>query len=287
MAADALNEAFAIDGLRFEDGPGGLVRGVISTPACDAEFFLHGAQVTRWRPSGHDDVLWLSPTTRYEVGRAIRGGIPLCFPWFGPHPTDPSAPAHGLARTRAWDVGSVRRWDDAIEVILATRIADWTCTLGATFGRELAVTLSVTNAGSGAATFEAALHSYFAVDAIDRVAVTGLEASTYVDQAAGDVARAASGAPVRFTGEVDRIYDAPDARVTIEDGRRIIEVEGGASRSTVVWNPGPVKAAALADIGEAEWRRFVCVETASVREGRVRLEPGASASLAVRVAVRA
>ncbi|MCB9492436.1 MAG: D-hexose-6-phosphate mutarotase [Dehalococcoidia bacterium] len=286
QTADALNATFAVDGLRFEDGPGGLVRGVISTPACDGEFFLHGAQVTRWRPSGHDDVLWLSPTARYEDGKAIRGGIPICFPWFGAHVTDPGAPSHGLARTRAWELRSAHCDGDTIEVALSADIAPWACVLTASFAAELSVTLSVTNTGVTPAEFEAALHSYFAVEATEHVTIGGLESSGYIDQVAGNALRPASGEPIGFTGEVDRIYDVTSPSLaSIEDGRRRIEVEGRNSRSTVVWNPASEKARALADVGENEWRRFVCVETANVRERRVRLGPGEASSVTARVRV--
>ena len=286
LSAAELNAAFAFDGLRFEDGPVGLVRGVIGTPACAGEFFLHGAQVTRWRPSGYDDVLWLSPTARYEDDRAIRGGIPICFPWFGVHPTNPGAPSHGLARTRAWEITSARRDGDTIEVALTTHIAPWECVLRASFGSELDVTLTAINTGDSSTAFEAALHSYFAIEEIQSVSITGLEAASYIDQVAGDAVRRPSGEPIRLAGEVDRIYDVtPPTRASIVDARRRIEVEGHESRSTVVWNPGIEKARALADVGDSEWRRFVCVETASVRDRRVRLGAGESASMSTRVRV--
>ncbi len=285
---DALNRDFALDGLRFEAEPGGLVRGVVQAPACDAEFYLHGAQVTRWRPTGHDDVLWLSQTAVYEDSRAIRGGVPICFPWFGAHPSDPGAPSHGLARRREWSLVAAERLDDAIEVTLEARIEPWACRLTASFGSELRVALDVRNESDSTASSEAALHTYFAVADVETVTVEGLERIPFVDQAAGGIERDAEGSPVAFRGEVDRIYlGRDDATVTVRDAGRRIMVTGEGARSTVVWNPGPERARALADLGESEWRRMVCVESADVRSDRVVLAPGESARLGVAVRVSA
>lgn len=279
--------AVEIDGLRFEDGPGGLVRGVVATAACEGAFTLHGAQVTRWRPAGHDDVLWLSPNATYEDGRAIRGGIPICFPWFGAHPSDPAKPSHGLTRTHAWSLAAVERRGDAVVVALEARIEEWACRLTASFGAELVTTLTVRNESAAPASFEAALHAYFAISDITEVLVAGLEDAPYLDMAAGNASRAAEGAPIRFSGEVDRLYlGRPDSTVTIEDAARTIELADTNARSTVVWNPGIEKARGLADLGEVEWRRMVCVETANVRGDAVTLVPGETSALSSAVRVR-
>ncbi len=282
MTADieALNREFALDGLRFEAGPGGLARCVVQTPACTAEFYLHGAQVTRWRPAGHEDVLWLSPTAVYEDGRAIRGGIPICFPWFGAHPSDASAPAHGLARTREWSLTASERRDDAIEVRLEASFEPWACRLTMAFGHDLRVTLAVRNESATEASFEAALHTYVAVNDVEAVSVEGLEHRPFIDQAGGGIERAGEPEPVTFRGEVDRIYLGGDGRpVAVHDAGRTVTVTGEGSRSTVVWNPGAERARTLADLGEVEWRHLVCVETANVRSDAVTPAPGAQATL--------
>lgn len=269
-----LQAAFGLDGaLRFEAGAGGLARGVVDSPACTGEFYLHGAQVTRWRPAGHGEVLWLSPSASFEANRAIRGGIPVCFPWFGPHPDDPSAPSHGLARTRPWELRSTRRAGDAVEVELETLIEPWACRLTATFGEVLTVALEVRNGGDDDASFEAALHTYLAVSDVEAVVLTGLEDAPFIDMAAGRVPRDAEGAPLHLRGEVDRLYPNRSGLVTVHDQDRLIEIDGVGSRSTVVWNPGPERAAQLADLGDG-WRQMVCVETANVADDRVTLPSG-------------
>lgn len=274
FALDELNEAFAIDGaLRFEAGAGGLPRGIVSSSACEGEFYLHGAQVTRWRPGGHCEVLWLSPTANFEAGRAIRGGIPICFPWFGAHPDDRGNPSHGLARIRSWELRSSRRAGDAVEVELETDIEPWNCRLTASFGDVLTVALDVRNAGETAATFEAALHTYLGVTDVEAVSLAGLEDAPFIDMAAGRAHREAEGVPLRPRGEVDRLYPHHAGLVTVRDESRLIEVHGAGSRSTVVWNPGSERAAQLPDLGEG-WRRMVCVETANVADDHVTLSPG-------------
>jgi len=271
VGLDGLNDAFGIDGvLRFDAGPGGLTRGVVQSSACEAEFYLHGAQVTRWRPAGHGEVLWLSPTAKFEGGRAIRGGIPVCFPWFGAHPDNGSAPSHGLARIRPWDLRGTRRIGDVVEVDLGTYIAPWECRLTASFGETLTVALEIRNAGDENAAFEAALHTYLAVSDVEAVALSGLERAPFIDMAAGRVRQNAEGAPLHLRGEVDRLYPNRSGLVTVHDESRLIEVDGGGARSTVVWNPGQERAARLADLGEG-WRQMVCVETANVAGDRVML----------------
>src|SRR5689334_18278325 len=104
-----LNERFADDGLHFEDAAGGLVRAVIETPAAQGEVYLHGAHITRFAPAGHAPVLFLSEKSQFAPDKAIRGGVPICFPWFGPRASDETAPMHGFARVLEWSVESVEQ----------------------------------------------------------------------------------------------------------------------------------------------------------------------------------
>jgi D-hexose-6-phosphate mutarotase len=119
---DQLNERFGIPGrLRIVAGNGGLPSLNITGAQSDAEIYLYGAQVTSWRPAQEDEVIFLSAHSKWEEGRAIRGGIPICFPWFRSKTDDPSAPAHGFVRTREWAPESVEAADDgSVTVVLAT-----------------------------------------------------------------------------------------------------------------------------------------------------------------------
>src|SRR5262245_11776399 len=125
--AGALDDRFGVRGLlRFERGEGGLTRAVATTGSATAEVYLHGAHVTRFQPAGSPPVLFISPRSAYTAGRAIRGGVPVIFPWFGPHPSDPRAPDHGLVRTREWSVHSVEAGQAALSIALALEASDAT-----------------------------------------------------------------------------------------------------------------------------------------------------------------
>ena len=273
-------------GATLQAGRGGLPCLGIDTPACTGEIHLHGAHVTAWQPHGHGPVLWMSRHSAFEPGRPIRGGIPVCFPWFGPHPSDPSRPPHGFARLSPWTLDRVeRRIDDAVAVTLSLRtgaddLRHWphpcALTLEATFGRQLVVALSIRNDGDSPCMFQEALHTYFAVGDVRQVAIEGLAGTTYVDKVRGGERFRQDAAPIGFTGETDRAYLDTESTTVIDDaaqGRRIA-VEKQGSRTTVVWNPWIAKAKAMPDFGDDEWPAMVCVETANALDNAVTLAPG-------------
>ena len=114
-----LNERFGNEYLRFEEGPGGLVRAVIATPTAQAEVYLHGAHLTHFQPEGQEPVFFVSKQSHFAPDKPIRGGVPLCFPWFGPREGDATAPMHGLARLSEWKVESVQSSDGVVELVLS------------------------------------------------------------------------------------------------------------------------------------------------------------------------
>ncbi len=275
--------------VRTEPGGGGLPRVVVEGRAGTAEIYPHGAHVTRWRPSGHDDVLFLSEHSRFTPTTAIRGGVPICFPWFGPNADAPEAPAHGFARTSEWTLEGAEESGDDVVVTLsltdsdATRASAWPypfrATLRVTVGARLVLALEVHNTGSTSIRFEEALHTYLAVADARGVVVRGLEGDRYVDKVAGAPEPVpAGGEPVRLTGETDRVYLDTAGSVTVDDpaGDRRLTVSAEGSGTTVLWNPWVDRAAALADLGDDEWTRMVCVETTNVGPSAVTLEPGAA-----------
>ena len=150
-----LNQRFACEGAHFEDGNGGLVRAVIETPAVQGEVYLHGAHITRFQPAGHAPILFLSEKSHFAPDKPIRGGVPLCFPWFGPRDGDESAPMHGLARLLAWEVENVEKRGDAVEIVLVLAPTGkphpaWpNCELRyeISFGASLQMRLAVKNSG--------------------------------------------------------------------------------------------------------------------------------------------
>jgi len=235
-------------------------------------------------------VLWLSQKSNYEKGKPIRGGVPICFPWFGPNASDSSAPAHGTARLVDWQiVATDLKKDGAIEIDLKALINPFVLSYRVEFGRVLMMTLKTelpANATSRQV-FEDALHTYFAVSEIRSVSIAGLEDTAFIDKVDGASLKAASGLPIQFSGETDRVYvDTLTDCLLIDDSwRRIIRIAKSGSVSTVVWNPWIDKSKRMADFGDREWTEMVCIETANVGLNRIELSPGESHSTTAIVSV--
>jgi len=262
-------------------GSGGLPKLVLEAPdGARAEVYPHGAHVTSWRPAGGDERLFLSAASEFRAGAAIRGGVPVIFPQFagrGP------LPKHGFARTSAWTPAGVERSAGAVRATLrlaasaATRAlwphafaAEVTVTVG---GPTLRVALAVANEGDAPFDFTAALHTYLRVADARRAALVGLRGGRLEDTAAGGAVRVDDDAELRVAGEVDRVYlDAP-GEIVLRDDAGTVAIAADGFPDTVVWNPGPERGTALADLEPDGWLRMLCVEAAVV--GRpVRLAPG-------------
>ena len=278
QTVQSLCEQFKVPGLHFEAGQGGLTKAVIATPVASGELYLQGAHVTSWQPAGHAPVLWMSRSSLFQPGKPIRGGVPICFPWFGPHASDPSAPAHGFARTALWEVTEARTTaDGVISLSLQTRIDSFSVRFTVEFGPVLQMTLT-TEPGPGSSTglrFEDALHTYLSVSDVRNVSITGLEQVRYIDKVDGAAEKPATGAAIEFTGETDRVYFTTDSECHLHDpGRnRTIAISKSGSQSTVVWNPWIAKSARMPDFGDHEWPEMVCIETANVGFNAVELAP--------------
>jgi glucose-6-phosphate 1-epimerase len=287
MRAEALAAEFAIPGvLAFEDTETGLVKAVIASGGAEAELYLHGAQLTRWQPAGQKPVIFTSAESGFAPGVAIRGGIPVVFPWFGPYRgTAAKAPQHGFARVLPWrlesvghDAGSGMRLTLVLESDAGTAAlfpGSWRVSHSLTIGRDLALELTVDNLSPQPLSFEAAWHSYFVVSDIDNARVSGLAGRSYIDKVAGGERRVQAASPLAFAGETDSVYlDTAETCALHDSGwqRRITLAKAGAA-STIVWNPWRDKARAMKDLGDDEWRRFLCVETGNAADNAVRLEP--------------
>lgn len=262
-----------------------------------ARIFLQGAHVAEWRPVGADEGLWLSVRSLFAPGKPIRGGIPICFPWFGPHPSRPDLPAHGFARVMDWTVNAARDLPDGrtrIELGLTSSPqteAQWphrfTATYAVTVGTQLELELSVRNDDGAPFKFEEALHTYLSVGDVRRSTVNGLQGARYVDKTDGGARKVDEASAVTFAEETDRLYLGTEATCTLADaslGREITVAKAG-SRSTVVWNPWIAKAARMGDFGDHEWTGMACVETANASEDGVELAPGQSHRLWVGLSV--
>jgi glucose-6-phosphate 1-epimerase len=264
---DELNEKFGIGGkLRFERGEGGLVFARVETRLARARISRYGAQVLSFAPSGERDLLWLSPGARFEKGKAIRGGVPVCFPWFGPRADEPGLPQHGYARLMDWDILSSEEAPSG-EISLRLALPPASCPgafrglgaeLSVRIGASLHLALTGRNVGETRLSYTAALHSYLAVSEVEGLPIEGL------------------GEELEMRGEVDREFSASRGPYRVGDpafGRKIL-VEKENSSTTVVWNPGPEKARALPDMGEGPRHSMVCVEAVRAGANRVTLEPG-------------
>jgi D-hexose-6-phosphate mutarotase len=292
-----LNANYAIEGhVSFAADTGGLPMAVIENPLATAHIALNGANVMHFQPRGQSSILFLSQQAIFKPGKAIRGGIPICWPWFGPHPTDPTKPQHGFARTSLWRVlGSAANGDGSTEVRLGLAGSEATHALWdhafaleliVTAGRALSVTLAARNTGESAFSCTAALHTYVVIGDVNMVRLLGLDGVAYVDKADGDQVKTQRG-DVTITAETDRVYLDTTGPVTIDDpslGRRIVVSKTG-SRSTVVWNPWIERARALSDFGDDEYMRMMCVETANAVNDVVTIQPGGVHRLACQIAL--
>jgi glucose-6-phosphate 1-epimerase len=297
----AANARFGLsDRISFKEIPGGLAVMEVTNIHGNAAIALQGGHVMSWRPKSQaEPVVWLSRFAKFAPGKSIRGGVPVCWPWFGPHPTDPGLPAHGFARTVPWEVTATRELDNgASEIALALVEMDqvramWPHRAGVsmlvTIGATLEIALTTQNRGNHDLVIGEALHTYFQIGDIADIHIQGLEGCEYLDKAGGGSMRRRQDGPVVFSAETDRIYLNTEAECVIEDTRlkRRIRVAKSGSRSTVVWNPWTAKADKMGDFGPDGWRRMVCVESANAAENAVTIVPGAEHRLWARYAVEA
>lgn len=283
---EELQRRFAgADFLSFTELAPGFVALRVTTAFATASIALQGAHVMTWQPVGQAPVIWLSPQAKFAPGKSIRGGVPLCWPWFGPHASEPGYPGHGFARTIPWALVAARKLPDGrvhleFEPVLddAAR-AQWphaaTVRYDVTVGQELEVALATTNTGGISFELGQALHTYFEIGDIRQASVAGLAGCTYIDKVAGGQRQRQDGA-VSFGGEVDRVYLGSAGCSEIRDpvlGRRLLITSTG-SRSTVVWNPWIEKAGKMGDFGPEGYLHMVCVETANAADDVITLAPG-------------
>jgi glucose-6-phosphate 1-epimerase len=284
-----LQDKFSLPGrLRFEPGTGGLIRAAINTPLAEAHIYLHGAHVTHYQLRGQSPLLFLSKQSFFQNDKAIRGGIPICLPWFAAHPENPAAPMHGLARIKQWTVESTAAADDgSVQMVLTwasdADLAKWfphpfRAKYTVTVGAELRLALEVYNTGQQPMRFTEALHTYFQVADVKKVRVEGLEATDYLDKVLNFQKANQGSTPITFAGETDRIYLNTRSTCVAHDvaGHRNISIAKDNSLTTVVWNPWSARAKALADFGDDEWQQMLCIETCNVADYAITLAPNQS-----------
>lgn len=293
--AQQLNTQFGIAGqLGFREDGSGLIVAEIDNAQATASLCLQGAHLMTWRPKSQvEPVVWLSRDAKLAAGKSIRGGAPVCWPWFGAHASESSFPGHGFARTVPWEVV-----ETGTEPCGATRLTlrlvasdktrvQWphACTLDLTVivGETLRMELATENTGTEAFVIGEALHTYFRIGDIGAVRVAGLEGCDYWDKVGGSTLRKQEGA-IGFSGETDRVYINTAAECVIEDDRlkRRIHIAKSGSLSTVVWTPWTEKANKMGDMGQPDgWREMVCVESVNAIDNVVTVAAGARHTLIV------
>jgi glucose-6-phosphate 1-epimerase len=251
----------------------------------EAVVCLHGAHVVHFQPAGQRPVLWMSASSWFADGKPIRGGVPVCAPWFGPHATDAKLPAHGLLRTRSWaqtaagEHADGRTWVTLSLAANSEMLAIWphafSAALTVTVGASLSLELAIRNTGTAPFLLGEALHTYFAVSDVRKISLSGLAGAVFIDKMDGNARKTQSADPLTITAQTDRVYFSTEDAVVIEDpgfNRRIVVRKSG-SGATVVWNPWVEKAAAMADFGDQEWPGMVCVEAANAADSTVVVPP--------------
>lgn len=247
----------------------------------EATVSLHGAQLLSWKAGGREQIYW-SPLSRPAAGRAVRGGVPVCFPQFGER-----GPLlrHGLVRTRRWEIASfsgphspiaegrweleglpaTTGWPHSFRLALAVRLGPgW-----------LELALEAHNTGATPFEFTAALHTYFAVDDVRQAALGGLQGLSYEDALDGSTVKLEPAAALHVSGEIDRVYRKVPPLLELRDAHGLRRVHQDGFADAVVWNPGPPKDARFADMPPQDWTRMLCIEAAAVQRP-IQLAAGAA-----------
>jgi glucose-6-phosphate 1-epimerase len=281
---DELDEKFSIEGeLGFNETEGDLVSISVFNKFADAEICLYGAQVLRFMPHGAFDVLWVSPDSNFEVGKAIRGGIPVCFPWFGPNPSDDTKPMHGFARLMYWDVIETmakETGETLVRLQLCSSAAtkeywpyDFCAQMEILVGRKLEIKFTVENTGREEISYTEALHSYFSVSEIENISIRGLEGAQYYQGFDMQLLKQDT-ETLTINKEENRRYINTEADCVIEDPvfGQAVRVSKTGSKATVVWNPWDKTS--FDDMPEDGYQTFVCVETANIYNNEIKLASG-------------
>ncbi|MGH1349798.1 MAG: D-hexose-6-phosphate mutarotase [Methyloligellaceae bacterium] len=243
-----------------------------------------GAQLLQWKPHGQDDVIWLSPGASFSPGKPIRGGIPICWPWFGMHPTTSEYPSHGLARRNPWKLQTNEDLGDRTLIefeFINNDFESWpyycSATLKFHIGQTLDIQLTTKNLSQTCQlAYTQALHTYFKVGDIRELEVRGLENTQYINKLKRN-AFGKDSTPLTIDTEIDRIYMSPADNIIIDDYsmKRKINISHKGANAIVVWNPGKKKAETMGDMGFADsYKQMLCVETATAGKQCMILEPG-------------
>ena len=258
---------------------------MVETDACVAKIALQGAHVLSWQPKGQADLLWCAPLPPAGTGKAIRGGVPICWPWFGPHASDSSQPQHGLVRTVDWRLVETKLADDGAHVTFEIESYGAHLRMEVRAGAELRLALTTRNTSAAPLTITEALHTYFRVGDAGTAEVGGLDGCAYRDNTDGGREKTWRGV-CRMERETIAVFEtAPDVAEIIDPMlKRRIHIQRTGGRSTVAWNPVD-NIAPLKDVPAGGQRQFVCVESGNVWSSAVTIASGTEHRLEVQYAI--
>ncbi|MGE6454480.1 D-hexose-6-phosphate mutarotase [Shewanella baltica] len=261
----------------------------VNTALCQARIFLQGAQIDYFQPVGKPPLLWVSSADDYQPGNGIRGGVPVCWPWFGMS-SEANFPQHGFARTRIWALESVEMRNQLVDLRFSLKISEqdkiyWPhntqVSVLFTLGDTLSISLVNTNLGDETLTLTQALHSYFPIEDIHQLKASGFSGSKYIEFAEGPYPQTTD--EVRFDRETDRVYTDLGSVQLLHTPQGIIEVSRENSQSAVLWNPWIEKSQRLGRFNPEDYLTMVCLEAANVLEDKVVLAPGETHSLVTHI----
>jgi glucose-6-phosphate 1-epimerase len=283
---DELDDKYSIEGeLGFAELEENMAFITVSNKYADADICLYGAHITNFKPQKTMPVLWMSPESNFEEGKPIRGGIPVCFPWFGPHKTDSAKPQHGFGRLMYWNVqktASLPNGETLVRLQLCSSAEtktywdhDFCAEMTVIVGKTLTATLKVTNTSSTPFEYSCALHSYFNIPSIDEIAIEGLQSTRYVNQLdGGDYLQETLLLEIK-KAETRHYYNTETDCIIIDTlFNRRIRVAKSGSKITTVWNPGEETCLKIDDIPDDGFQNFVCIEAVNAFNDVIKLAPG-------------
>lgn len=299
MTIQELNKQFSIlNVVTFNEGKGRLSMININSRYASAVISLYGAQLLSYVPRGQKDILWMSEQSLFENGKAIRGGVPVCFPWFGPHISDKTKPQHGFARLQEWNVISVIESEDEIVTVTLSlqespfSLEMWPHTFKAIaefrIGKILEIKFTVTNIGKETFEYSDALHTYFNISDISAINMEGLQNASYYEGFGMDLKKQQTPL-LSFNSETNRRYIDHSGDCIINDpgyNRKIRSAKTG-SKVTVVWNPWEATAKTMTDIHPGGYKTYVCAEPANAYPGidMINLAPGESHTISAKIEI--
>ncbi|MRT91552.1 D-hexose-6-phosphate mutarotase [Ancylomarina sp. 16SWW S1-10-2] len=295
MLLDELNNTYGIDNQLTFSKEKHMIIANIESEYASAKLSLYGAQVLSFTPKEERNLIFLSKEAFYQNGKAIRGGIPICWPWFGAHPENKDLPSHGFARLSNWEVIQTSSSKGEIQIKLQLKNSKATEVLwpykfetqvSLTIGKSLKIKLTTVNKDDKAFTITGALHSYLNISDSEKVKVEGLENIQYRDDVL-HVKSLQKESLLSIKGQVDRQYFDTSKTCIVHDPdyKRKIQIDKEGSQITVIWNPGDELAAKMTDLGNKEYQNMLCVEAANNMNDAITIKPNESHSLATQISM--